>query len=155
MTGTGDAAAAEAAQLEALRQGAEQRRKELGDTLEALTAKLAEDLDVGSWARRGAYRATAGLGRATAAAARRALPGPDSAAAAAGALQRATGSRRTRAVLAAGSAGLLLAGTAWWALSRRAHQRETMPRRGLRAARWAVPAAATAREARRRARRGR
>lgn len=116
MTGADDAAAAEAAQLEALRQRAEQRRKELGDTLEELTGKLAEDLDMGRWARRGAQRATAGLGRATAAAARHALPGPDGAAA--GVLRRARTSRGTRTVLIAGSAGLVLAGASWWLICR-------------------------------------
>ncbi|MBO0776490.1 MAG: DUF3618 domain-containing protein, partial [Actinobacteria bacterium] len=85
MTGRDDAAAAEQAELETLRRRADERRKELGDTLDALTAKLAADTDMRRWAQ----RATAGLGRATVAAAWRALPGNGSAGGTAGALQRA------------------------------------------------------------------
>ena len=53
MTGADDAAAAEAAQLEALRQGAERRRKELGDTLDALSRRAHQRDQRRGMARRG------------------------------------------------------------------------------------------------------
>lgn len=119
MTGTEDAAAAEAAELQYLRRRADERRAELGETLEAFAARLAEDTDLGRWARRGAHRATAGLGRAAATAARRALPGPDTATRAASVVRSASHSNRARAIAVAAGAGLAFA--AWWWLSCREH----------------------------------
>lgn len=111
MTGGDDAAAAEAAELQALRRRAEERRQELGDTLEALTARLAADTHLSTWARRGAQRATARLGHATVAAMRRPLPAPPRADAA----RAAIGQRPNRAVvLAVVIPGAIAATAAWW-----------------------------------------
>lgn len=110
MSGHDDAAAMEAAELYALRRRADERREELHGTLEQLTAKLAEDADVRQWARRAAL----GLGRATASAVRRSLPGPAAAPQAAGSPggPRPTGGSRVIAI--ALPAALALAGGLWW-----------------------------------------
>jgi hypothetical protein len=91
VTGREDAAAEEEAQLQALRSAAAQRRQEFGESLEALTGRLAAETGLRTLARRGAQRATAGLGHAA-----------------------MTRMRRAPMVVAAAAGASLLAFAAWW-----------------------------------------
>jgi hypothetical protein len=112
LTGRDDAAAAEAAQLHALHRRAEERRQELAETLDALTAQLATGTDVRTLARRGARLATSRLSHATAEALRGALPSVNGTGTAA---RRVSASRQARsAAVAVAVPGTLAAIAAWW-----------------------------------------
>jgi hypothetical protein len=91
VTGREDATAEEAAQLQALRSRAAQRRQELGESLEALTDRLAAETGLRALARRGARRATTTFGHAA-----------------------MTGMRRSPVVVAVAASASLLAFAAWW-----------------------------------------
>lgn len=125
MTGGDDAKAAEAARLHALQQRAEERRRELGETLAALTERVSEHTDLRAWARREGRHAAGAVGHAAMGVARRVLltPAPDGVAPEP--MRHVPASNRARTVMsvAVPSAVLAMAAWWWWHSTRRPHGR--------------------------------
>ncbi len=112
------AAVDEDAELRALSQQAEQARQELGDTIAALTGKIASEADPRAWARRLAAEAAGGLRHAALDVARRpALAGGRISARARDGLSR-PGYARSAAIII--PLALLAAGLTLYAMRRRA-----------------------------------